>query len=228
MEIGGNAKAKEYFEAHGLDNTLAIADKYNSTIAEDYREKLLAEALNEPWTRRDRPVHIPRTAERAESSTAYQQFQKQEQEPGFNTLASEALSTLSWGWGVVSQAFTQTVADTTENYIRPGVQQLAESDVGANARRAVEQFGRRAREASAYSAEQFNKYAMEALGNERSEYAHLFDNWNSRANADAGAAAAGTDSGAPMAAESNVGASFHDDSASEKKETADLHTPSLD
>lgn len=166
MEIGGNQKAREFFEANGIDSSVALADKYNSTVAEDYREKLSAEANNETWTRRDRPVSIPRMAEQAESSKAYQQFQKNEEEPSLNALASEALTTLSWGWGVVSQAFTQTVNDTTENFIRPGVKSIVESDVGTSARQAVEQFGRKARDASVYGAEQFNKYAMEAFGDE--------------------------------------------------------------
>ncbi|GMM50859.1 GTPase-activating protein [Starmerella bacillaris] len=195
MEIGGNQKAREFFEANGIDETVSLADKYHSTVAEDYREKLLAEANNEPWTRRDRPVNIPQTKNISNTgpgspNLAYQQFQRNgpAEEISLNALATEALSTLSWGWGRVSQAFTQTVNDTTENYIRPGMKQFADSDVGINARKAVEQFGRKAREAGVYGAEQFNKYAVEALGETsessdakpKSEFAHLFDGWNPR------------------------------------------------
>lgn len=178
MEIGGNERARIYFEENGITPETSIVDKYNSTVAEDYRELLAAELKGEEFVRRDRPVHIPQTNKNygsddasgskgasgsGSSSSAYQQFQKPTDEPSLNDLASDAFGAISSGWGWFSKQVTQTVNDTTENYIRPGVKQFADSDFGENAKKAVEQFGRRARDAGAYGAEQFNKYAGEAL-----------------------------------------------------------------
>lgn len=176
MEIGGNERARIYFEEHGITPETSIVDKYNSTVAEDYRELLAAELKGEEFVRRDRPVHIPQTNKNygsddastskgasSSGSSAYQQFHKPGDEPTLNEIASDAFGAISSGWGWFSKQVTQTVNDTTENYIRPGVKQFADSDFGENAKKAVEQFGRRARDAGAYGAEQFNKYAGEAL-----------------------------------------------------------------
>lgn len=202
MEAGGNAKARSYFEENGVNRSVSIVDKYNSTVAEDYREKLSAEAKGESWTRRDRPVFIPKMSESDASclssphtniydrvgqsdAKAVKQFRQntQEEEPTLNELASDALGAITTGWSWFSKRVTQTVTETTDTYILPGMKQFAESDYGTNARRAVEQFGRKAREAGVQTAEHFNKYAVEALGSEetpKSEYASLFDNWAPR------------------------------------------------
>ena len=42
MELGGNAKCKEYFEAHKLDCSLPAKLKYDNFVAEDYKKKLTA------------------------------------------------------------------------------------------------------------------------------------------------------------------------------------------
>jgi len=198
MEVGGNEKAQKFFRANGIDDNVSIVDKYNSTVAEDYREKLAAEANGEEWTRRDRPVHIPSTGSThggeayaksgtdgsRESASAVKQFRKPQDEPTLNDLASDAMGAISSGWGWFSQTVSKTVTETTDSYIRPGVRQFAESEYGENARKAVEQFGRRAREAGAFGADQFNKYAGEALGGiepgSKSEFAHLFDGLSPR------------------------------------------------
>jgi ADP-ribosylation factor GTPase-activating protein 1 len=63
MELGGNDKAAEYFEQEGLEKSLDPKLKYNSTVAEDYREKLNAEVKGVEWTRKDRPKFIPASLE---------------------------------------------------------------------------------------------------------------------------------------------------------------------
>lgn len=42
MELGGNEKCKEYFEAHKLDCSLPAKLKYDNFVAEDYKKKLTA------------------------------------------------------------------------------------------------------------------------------------------------------------------------------------------
>ncbi|CAN6673439.1 ADP-ribosylation factor GTPase-activating protein Gcs1p [Trichomonascus vanleenenianus] len=70
MELGGNDKCAEYFDAEGLDRSLEASIKYNSTIAEDYKEKLQALVEGKEWVRRDRPAHIPSRPGSAVSTTS--------------------------------------------------------------------------------------------------------------------------------------------------------------
>lgn len=51
MEVGGNAKAREFFESQS-DYTpgMSMNEKYHSHCAELYRDKLTAEAEGRPWT----------------------------------------------------------------------------------------------------------------------------------------------------------------------------------
>ncbi|OLL23563.1 hypothetical protein NEOLI_004559 [Neolecta irregularis DAH-3] len=52
MEIGGNAKVLEFFEqSPEYLSSMSIKDKYSSDFAEDYREKLEAEAEGRSWTK---------------------------------------------------------------------------------------------------------------------------------------------------------------------------------
>ncbi|PRT53014.1 ADP-ribosylation factor GTPase-activating protein GCS1 [Wickerhamiella sorbophila] len=242
MEIGGNEKARIFFEENGVTKAISIQNKYASTVAEDYREKLAAEVAGEPWTRRDRPVVIghddspavtrgsripggtgpaqpspksgssrsstPRSAHPSFSSASTkaknaQYFESLGQEnanrpedlhpsqggkyTGFGSSPANSTqntnnssSSSSWGW--FSSTFTQTVVDTsrfvtqtvsetTENYIRPGMRNFAESDLGTNARKAFEQFGRRVQETSATLANE-----IQGSGTPKgSQYASLFD-----------------------------------------------------
>lgn len=40
MVMGGNARAKEFFDAEGFEEGMSVKDKYNSTFAEDYKDKV--------------------------------------------------------------------------------------------------------------------------------------------------------------------------------------------
>lgn len=251
MEIGGNEKARLFFEENGVTKAVSIQNKYASTVAEDYREKLAAEVAGEPWTRRDRPAVIPqgespavahggrvagakepaRTPSQSASSRSStprsapptghsshhtkaknaQYFESLGQEnanrpedlhpsqggkyTGFgsssnsstaNSTQNTSQSSSSSGWGWFSSALTQTVADTsrfvtqtvsetTENYIRPGMRNFAESDLGSNTRKAFEQFGRRVQETSASLAHEIQGTSAP----KDSQYASLFDQMSS-------------------------------------------------
>lgn len=229
MELGGNEKARIFFEENGIPSTLGIKAKYSSTVAEDYREKLAAEVMGETWVRRDRPVVIPKdedphpaatkpssastSANPSRSGTPSNLPSKSQNEQYFGKLgrenetrpdglppsqggkysgfgsgpveknpqqeqdiATEAISALSSGWGWFSKAVSSTVNSTTEQYIRPGMRQFAESDLGNNARSAVLQFGKKVHETSVYGAEQVSKFAQDLRQEpEGGKYGKLFD-----------------------------------------------------
>ncbi|KAI8986519.1 putative GTPase activating protein for Arf-domain-containing protein [Pilobolus umbonatus] len=51
MDIGGNLKAREFFESQAeYSPSMSPQQKYNSRFATQYREKLIAEAEGKPWT----------------------------------------------------------------------------------------------------------------------------------------------------------------------------------
>lgn len=54
MEIGGNERAREWMEKEGLDMTLKPQEKYNSDIAQDYKDMLAAEVQGVEWVRQKR------------------------------------------------------------------------------------------------------------------------------------------------------------------------------
>jgi ADP-ribosylation factor GTPase-activating protein 1 len=84
MEIGGNERARQYFEQEGMGQSLPAQSKYNSTVAEDYRELIAAEVEGRPYVRKDRPKNVPRR-----SSTASNVSQKQRNEAYFAELGSK-------------------------------------------------------------------------------------------------------------------------------------------
>ncbi len=42
MKAGGNEELRQWFNQHGVNNSGSIAEKYNSPVAELYKERLLA------------------------------------------------------------------------------------------------------------------------------------------------------------------------------------------
>jgi len=57
MEMGGNKKAKEFFESQpDYSSSMSLPDKYNSHFATLYREKLTAEVEGRSWTPSSAPV----------------------------------------------------------------------------------------------------------------------------------------------------------------------------
>lgn len=93
-----------------------------------------------------------------------------------NNRPSDAAQALSSGWSWFTSAVSQTISNTTENIIRPGMRSFAESDLGNNAKKAVLQFGRKVQETSRYGADAINRYAGDRIlpiGSH--EYSNIFD-----------------------------------------------------
>ena len=55
MQVGGNKKAIDYFTENGIQD-LPIKEKYSSAAAENYREKIQAEAEGRTWTKKAIPA----------------------------------------------------------------------------------------------------------------------------------------------------------------------------
>ncbi|ODV92265.1 hypothetical protein CANCADRAFT_84382 [Tortispora caseinolytica NRRL Y-17796] len=54
MEVGGNARAKEYFEQNGYSPSMSFKEKYYSEFAESYRDILASEVDGVPYERKSR------------------------------------------------------------------------------------------------------------------------------------------------------------------------------
>ncbi|EPY52112.1 GTPase activating protein [Schizosaccharomyces cryophilus OY26] len=82
MEKGGNDRARAFLMADPEFFSKTIRDKYNTDIAEDYREKLLADVEGREWIKQERPKK-----QEAESS-AVPIPSKEDNESYFNRLGS--------------------------------------------------------------------------------------------------------------------------------------------
>ncbi|ODV65376.1 ArfGap-domain-containing protein [Hyphopichia burtonii NRRL Y-1933] len=69
MEIGGNENCKKYFSENGVDLTLPTKLKFDNYVAEDYKEKLLAEAEGREFTPKDHTGETLPSASSAASKT---------------------------------------------------------------------------------------------------------------------------------------------------------------
>lgn len=65
MELGGNQRAREYFQSEGLDLNLPAQTKYTSTVAEDYKELLLAKVEGREFVKSERPKVVPQRQQSA-------------------------------------------------------------------------------------------------------------------------------------------------------------------
>ncbi|ANB13619.1 Gcs1p [Sugiyamaella lignohabitans] len=242
MELGGNERARVYFEKEGLDSSMSAQQKYNSTVAEDYKELLAAEVEGKEYVRRDRPKFIPGPDGNASTpsgppigggsvggsrpSSAQSHTQKQRNESYFASLGAknsgrpdnlppsqggkysgfgstpppqtssgsgsgglgslsiddlqkDPLGSLTKGWSLFSSAVTKSVGEVSESYIKPGMRNFAESDVGANARKAMVQFGQKMQETGKYGIETFNQFTNEhghhGASSANGSYGKLFD-----------------------------------------------------
>lgn len=228
MELGGNENARNFMEGEGLDMSLEPAQKYDTDIAQDYKDKLQAEIQGVEWVRQKRVPQEKKAAPSASDSTASlgsgssasggNVSQKARSEAYFSTLGkanesrpeglhpsqggkytgfgstnaapasssgnlledfqSDPLGSITKGWGFFTKTVTKSVGEVSDNYIKPGMRNFAEADVGQNARKAVMQFGSKVQETSKYGMESFNKLADSHLkrgGESSSEYGRLFE-----------------------------------------------------
>lgn len=230
MELGGNENARNFMESEGLNMSLEPAQKYDTDIAKDYKDKLAAEIRGEEWVRQKRqPSQAKTTASTAASSTtslnnmdgaAGPMSQKARGEAYFSTLGkanesrpegvhpsqggrytgfgssagaepsgsgnmlesfqTDPLGSLTKGWGMFTKTVTKSVGEVSESYIKPGMRNFAEADVGQNARKAMMQFGSKMQETGKYGLETFHRFTddkprgQRAAGSE-SEYGRLFE-----------------------------------------------------
>lgn len=75
-----------------------------------------------------------------------------------DNFQSDPLGTLSKGWGLFSSSITQSVSEVHESVIRPTVNQLQESDLGSEAKKAMAQFGQKMQDTGKYGQETFSTF----------------------------------------------------------------------
>lgn len=78
-----------------------------------------------------------------------------------DTFQKDPLGTLSKGWGLFSSTVAKSVNEVHESVIRPGYTHLQESDIGAEAKRAMAQFGQKMQETGKYGQETFQQFTKE-------------------------------------------------------------------
>lgn len=79
----------------------------------------------------------------------------------FNNLQDDPVGTLSKGWGLFSSTVAKSVTEVHESVIKPGFNQLQESDLGSEAKRAMAQFGQKMQETGKYGQETFSTFTKE-------------------------------------------------------------------
>ena len=75
-----------------------------------------------------------------------------------DNFQSDPLGTLSKGWGLFSSTVAKSVSEVNESVIKPGINQLLESDISAEAKRAMAQFGQKMTETGKYGQETFQTF----------------------------------------------------------------------
>lgn len=128
MELGGNKNAKDYFVAEGLDLSLPAQTKYNSTVADDYKDLLLSRVEGREFVKKDRPKVVGeqqgqdqstnRQQTMNEKSAASSISQKEKNEAYFAGLGSknnERPADLPPSQGGRFQGFGNTPEPTTHN-----------------------------------------------------------------------------------------------------------------
>ncbi|KAF9427485.1 Zn finger-containing GTPase- Activating Protein for ARF [Podila epigama] len=91
MELGGNIKAREFFEASpDYFQGMSIKEKYNSVFATQYKEKLAALCEGRPWTPSTSAARAPirpnsATSNRSGSPASFQNQQNQQQRSNYSS-----------------------------------------------------------------------------------------------------------------------------------------------
>lgn len=78
-----------------------------------------------------------------------------------DNLLADPLGTLSKGWGLFSSTIAKSVNEVNETVIKPGLNQLQESDLLLEAKRAMAQFGQKMLETGKYGQETFQNFTHE-------------------------------------------------------------------
>ena len=94
-----------------------------------------------------------------------------------DSIQTDPFGSITKGWGFFTKSVTKSVGEVSESYIKPGMRNLAEGDVGSNARKAMMQFGQKMQETGKYGFETFNKFTDDHSrgdANSDNKYGKLF------------------------------------------------------
>lgn len=78
-----------------------------------------------------------------------------------DSFQSDPLGSITKGWGFFAKSVTKNIDQVSETYIKPGMRNFAEGDVGQNARKAMMQFGQKMQDTGKYGLETFHKFTEE-------------------------------------------------------------------
>ncbi|KAK9461859.1 uncharacterized protein V1516DRAFT_673176 [Lipomyces oligophaga] len=94
-------------------------------------------------------------------------------------FTADPIGSLSRGFGFFSATVSRNIGTLNESYIKPNVKNLAESDLGNNARKAMMQFGQKMQDTGRYGVETFHSFTTEnadgfgGSGSGRSNYSRV-------------------------------------------------------
>lgn len=83
----------------------------------------------------------------------------------FNRFQEDPMGTLTKGWGLFSSSVAKSVTEVHESVIKPGFNQLQESDFSSEAKRAMAQFGQKMQQTGKYGQETFNTFTKDVQQN---------------------------------------------------------------
>ncbi|KAJ8142150.1 hypothetical protein OY671_004697 [Metschnikowia pulcherrima] len=78
-----------------------------------------------------------------------------------NSLQQDPLGTLTKGWSLFSSTVAKSVNEVHESVIKPGFNQLQESDLGSETKRAMAQFGQKMQQTGKYGQETFSTFTKD-------------------------------------------------------------------
>lgn len=79
----------------------------------------------------------------------------------FNRFQEDPFGTFTKGWGIFSLSVAKSVNEVHESVIKPGFQNIQDSDLGGEAKKAMAQFGQRMQETGKYGHETFNTFTKD-------------------------------------------------------------------
>ncbi|GEQ68508.1 hypothetical protein JCM33374_g2176 [Metschnikowia sp. JCM 33374] len=78
-----------------------------------------------------------------------------------NSLQEDPLGTLTKGWSLFSSTVAKSVNEVHESVIKPGFNQLQETDLGGETKRAMAQFGQKMQQTGKYGQETFSTFTKD-------------------------------------------------------------------
>lgn len=100
-----------------------------------------------------------------------------------DNFQSDPLGTLSKGWGLFSTSVAKSVNEVNESVIKPGLNQIQQSDISSETKKAMAQFGQRMQDTGKYGQETFQSFTKEVQDNGfnktvDTKFGHLFEGLN--------------------------------------------------